>query len=110
MACRRYVKQFKDSPAHERKIQSLLKNAKIRTRNKIMVAIIDKPRDFQRLYELERSIRTDRGDFNLIEGEDVVVVVTNTDYTSLVREAFRKAHHSNYARFSANHHDFRQAH
>ncbi|MBX7137123.1 MAG: hypothetical protein K1X83_03995 [Oligoflexia bacterium] len=89
MACRRYFNRIKDQQSQERKITQLVKQAKIRLKNKITVAILEKPRDFERLYALQKQIRSERGDFNLVEGEEAVTVIFNQDYEAEIRESFK---------------------
>ena len=89
VAARRYYDQIKSQLPHEKKIVSLIRNAKLRAHNKIAVAVVEKPRDFERLYTLQKKIKKDRGDFNFIEGEDALVLVTNSDYLDDLRVTFK---------------------
>ncbi|NDC39930.1 MAG: hypothetical protein EBZ48_18185 [Proteobacteria bacterium] len=89
VACRRYLRRLRSQVAHERRITELLRRARVRLRNKIAVVIIEKPRDYERLYRLQRDVKLARGDFNLIEGEDSLTVITNTDFLPVIREAFK---------------------
>jgi hypothetical protein len=89
MACRRQHAMIKDQMTQEKKVRALLKRAKIRLRNKMMVAIVEKPTDFERVYDLQKRIKRDRGDFHLIEGEEVLTLISNSDYVSDLKEAFR---------------------
>jgi hypothetical protein len=89
IACRRYYQRLKDKESFETRVRALLKTTKMRTRNRIAVAIVEKPRDFERLHRLQKVVRQERGDFNLIEGDLAVVVITNTEYVEEIREAFK---------------------
>jgi len=89
IACRRYYQRLKDKESLETKVRALLKTTKMRTRNRIVVAIVEKPRDFERLHRLQKVVRQERGDFNLIEGDQAVVVITNTEYVEEIRDAFK---------------------
>ncbi|MFM1848609.1 MAG: hypothetical protein RL417_2083 [Pseudomonadota bacterium] len=89
IACRRQHAMIKEQLPQEKRIISLLKRAKIRLRNKMMVAIVEKPSDFERVYDLQKTIKKDRGDFHLIEGEEVITIISNSDYVSDLKEAFR---------------------
>lgn len=89
IACRRIYARTKDLERHEDKIKSLVKKAKLRVRTKIIVAIVAKPRDFERVYKLQAEIRKDGGDFNLIEGDEVITIITNEEYAADLRLAFR---------------------
>ncbi len=88
VACRRYRAKHADRSAHERRVMTLIKHAKVRVKNKIAVAIIDKVKVFEDTLSLQRHVRKDRGDFNLIEGEEVITVITNVDYLSDIHDTF----------------------
>lgn len=86
VACRRYYERRKPSPRHEDRIKDLIKRAKIRLRTKIAVVIADKSVNFEKALALQKLIKRDRGDFNLIEGEEVLTIITNEEYIGEVRE------------------------
>lgn len=88
IACRRYHKRQKDRQQQEKKIAALLRTAKVHIRNKIAVAIIEKGKGLEKALALHKHIRKQRGDFNLIEGEEFFVVVTNEEYLQLLKETF----------------------
>lgn len=89
VACRRYRTQIREQQLHEKKIIQLVRGAQIQIKNKVVVAIIEKPRDFERLYLLQKAARQKKADFTLIEGDEAVVIVTNSDYSEDIRDAFR---------------------
>lgn len=89
VACRRQFERVQEQVSQEKKILALVQKAKIRLKNKIAVAIVEKPRDFERLYALQKEIKADRGDFNLIEGEEVVTLICSSDYLAEIKEALR---------------------
>ncbi|MBN2367686.1 ACT domain-containing protein [Candidatus Woesearchaeota archaeon] len=89
IACRRYYWKSQKNSIHEKAILELVKNAKLRVRNKIIVAIIEKLRDMDPIYHLQKKIRKDKGDFNLIEGEDTITLVTNSAYSEEIKKSFR---------------------
>ena len=91
IACRRYHARHKQQSAHERSVTTLIKNAKVRVRNKIAVAIIDKEKMLEKALGVQKLVRKERGDFNLIEGEDVFVIVTNVEYLPVMRDVFGSA-------------------
>ena len=88
-ACRRYAARFKNSSLNEIAISSLISKSKIRVRNKIIVAVIEKPRDFEKIHALRKLARKNRGDFNSIEGEDVVTLITNEEFLPDIKVAFK---------------------
>ena len=89
VAARRYYEQIQTQVTHERKIISLIKNAKLRAHNKIAVVVIEKLRDLERLYALQKKIKKERGDFNFIEGAEALVLVTSSDYLEELRTTFK---------------------
>lgn len=89
VACRRYVTRLKGKESLETKVRALLKNVAIRTTNQVAVAIVEKPRDFEKLHRLHAHIRSERADFHLIEGADVVVLITHQAYAPSIRSAFK---------------------
>lgn len=90
VACRRLRAKHRERSRvqHERKIVSLIRRAKVRVHNKIAVVIVEKPPSLDRALQLQKTIREERGDFNLIEGEEVLTLVTNVDYLPRIREMF----------------------
>ena len=74
---------------HEKEIIDLIRTAKIRTRNKIIVAIIEKPRDMESVYALQKKIKRQKGDFNFIEGEEAITLITNSQYLDDINVAFK---------------------
>lgn len=87
VACRRYYERRKPSARHEDRIKDLIKKAKIRLRTKIAVVIADKSMNFEKAFALQKLVKRERGDFNLIEGEEVLTIITNDEYIGDVREA-----------------------
>lgn len=88
VACRRHYARSKVAAAHEKKILSLIQQAKVRVRNKIAVAIVEKSRSYEKTFGLQDLVRAQRGDFNLIEGEDTFIVVTNSNFVADIKEFF----------------------
>lgn len=89
MACRRYMRRVKSAVSNERKILDLVHSAKLNIRNKVIVAIIERPRQFSKLTQLQSEIRADQGDINVVHGEDVVTVITNVEYEPQIRSALK---------------------
>lgn len=89
IACRRYFWNNKASSSHEKEITLLLKNAKLHVKNKIIVAILERPRDMEIVYLMQKKIRKEKGDLNIIEGEDVLTIITNSKYKELINSEFK---------------------
>lgn len=88
IACRRYFYKLEKN-IHEKKIIELVKNSKLIIRNKIIVAIMDKPKDLARIYNFQKEVKKQKGDFNLIEGEEVLTIITNLRYEQEINEQFK---------------------
>ena len=88
IALRRLRAKQKARANHEKKIAQLIRNAKVLVRNKIVVIIIEKTRVLDKALALQQFVRTEKGAFHLIEGEEVLTIVTNSEYLSRAREAF----------------------
>ena len=88
IACRRLRAQNKVRQHHEKKILQLLRGAKVRVKNKIIVIIVDKSANLEKALAFQKFVRTERGDFNLIEGEHAFTFVTNSDYLPRAKELF----------------------
>jgi len=89
IACRRHRAKQNSRTPHEKKIMALIRKAKVRVRNKIVVITIEKGRVMEKALELQNIVKRQKGDFNLIEGEDVITIVTNIEYLPAVKETFR---------------------
>ncbi|MBT3720413.1 hypothetical protein HN789_01055 [archaeon] len=88
IAARRYFYKVKKQ-VHETKIINLIKNSKLIVRNKIIVAILDKPKDLAKIYNFQKHVKKEKGDFNLIEGEEVVTIITNAKYSKIILNEFK---------------------
>lgn len=89
MALRRLHKRLAEQGRVESSVARLLSNAKIRIRTKTLVATVEKSRSFEKIDELQREIRRANGDFNLIEGEQVLTIITNQEYESVLKTRLR---------------------
>lgn len=88
IACRRYFERRKPRESHEQRVTALIRHAKVRVRNKIAVVVVEKSNSLEKAISLQKSVKKDRGDFNLIEGEEVITIITNTEYVPQMRELF----------------------
>ncbi|HMO18948.1 MAG TPA: hypothetical protein PKA63_12865 [Oligoflexia bacterium] len=88
VACRRYYQKKRAHTSREQRIITLMKKAKVRVRNKIAVATIEKNRGLDKALEIQNQIKKEKGDFNLIEGEDAFTIITNVEYLPLIKKAF----------------------
>jgi aspartokinase len=88
VACRRYYQKKRSHVSREKRIVALVKKSKVRVRNKIAVATIEKSRGIEKALEVQNTIKKEKGDFNLIEGEDVFTIITNIDYLPVIKQIF----------------------
>ena len=89
IACRRYGERIKKVGSNERKIIQLVKTSRLSMRSKMLVATVTKPKSFEQLDKLQNEIRKSRGNFNLIEGESAVTVITNSEFEPELRRILR---------------------
>jgi aspartokinase len=88
IACRRYRARHKVPTAHEKNITVLMKSAKVHVRNRIAVVIVEREKMLEKAFGIQKLVRKERGDFNLIEGEEVFVIITNVEYVPVIKETF----------------------
>lgn len=89
VACRRLANRLKDQSPADRRAISLIERAKITLKNKVITAIVEKPRDYDRLYGLQKSIKAQRGDVTVIEGADALVIVSSQEFVPEIKETFK---------------------
>ncbi len=88
VACRRYYQKKRSHVSREKRIVGLLQKSKVRVRNKIAVATIEKSRGIEKALEIQNVVKKEKGDFNLIEGEDVFTIITNVEYLPVIKKVF----------------------
>jgi aspartokinase len=89
VACRRLASRIKGQDSEGKRIRQLLKQSRIELKNRIVVVVIEKPRDYERLYQVQKSIKKERGDFHIIEGAHAIVIISEQKFLPLIRETFR---------------------
>jgi aspartokinase len=88
IACRRYFYKLEKN-THEQKIIDLVRKTKLLVRNKIIVAIMEKPKDLAKIYNFQKYVKKEKADFNLIEGENVITIITNEKYEDFIVREFK---------------------
>ena len=88
-ACRREQDRMQKRAPLEGPIVGLLSRARLRVRTQIVVAIVAKEDSFTRFARLQEEIRSQEGDFHLIEGEKAVTIITNDGFVGLLRATFK---------------------
>ena len=89
IAGRRYKRKLGLEKSREKKIIDILKNSRLEIKNKIAVIVIEKPRYFDDLIELQKKIKKQRSEFHLIEGQEVMNIITNEEFIPLIEEVFK---------------------
>ncbi|MCB0325089.1 MAG: hypothetical protein KDD69_16005 [Bdellovibrionales bacterium] len=85
IACRRYRSKQRARASHEARVRKLITSAKVRVRTKLIVATVEPSWSLAKRLELQTLIREEGGDFNLIEGEASLTVITNAEHLPHVR-------------------------
>lgn len=88
-ACRREHDRIQNRGSLEGPISELLARAKLRVRTQMIVAIVTKENTYDRCITLQSAIREQGGDFNLIEGENAITIITNNGFVQLLRNTFK---------------------
>jgi hypothetical protein len=89
MACRRIVKRRPKINSKDENILQIMRKASINLQTKMVVVIIEKPRTFEKIYQLQESVREEGGTFSIIEGEDVVTMIMSDNWVSEARSVFK---------------------
>jgi aspartokinase len=88
-ACRREQDRMRNKSSLEAPIIGLLSRAKLRIKTQIVVAIVSKEESFIRFSKIQEEIRSQEGDFHLIEGEKAVTIITNNGFVNLLKTTFK---------------------
>ena len=89
IACRRYAYKIRRQQPREDAIRTIIARNKVEVRNKIIVAVLEKPGVFGDLLELEKKARTAGELFYIIEGSATVTLVTVEDFADHVQARFK---------------------
>jgi hypothetical protein len=87
-ACRRAAERLPERKFSNNLAQQILAHSHISVVNDISVAVLEKPIDQRKLAELEIAIRELRGEFNRIEGRDLITIVFSSRFGSKIKNAF----------------------
>ena len=80
--------ESRSAPARS-EIVRLLQRATLTIHGRLAVVVVEKPRSFTTLHELQNRIHDSRGYFQYIEGSDAVVVIVSRENSNLLAERFR---------------------
>lgn len=63
--------------AHENRIRALISKSKVEIKDRMIVIVIEKPREMDHIFSIQREIRKRGYDCTILEGEHALVVITN---------------------------------
>lgn len=89
IAARRFAEKLKKEAVLEDKIMGLLKKSELEIKTKVIVVILDKLIYPDRLIDLEKAIKKDKGLFYSIEGTTAITVLTQEKYLQDIKKAFK---------------------
>jgi len=90
IACRRFEVKLEEEKILENKIRDILKKSELESKNKIVVAIIDKKTYIGNLIEIEKKIRKTTDVFYAIEGTKVFTIIISEKYIEDLQILFDK--------------------
>lgn len=91
VALRRRAAQLQQSERErDARVIDLVRRARITVKNRMAVVIVNKPREYEDLYYLQRQVRRERGHLQFLEVEEAAVIITNSAFLPQVRELFNK--------------------
>lgn len=67
----------------------LIKKARILLRTRIVVVTVEPSGDLDKIHQIRKKIKSKRGDFNLVEGEESLTMITNESFLNEIKETFR---------------------
>ncbi len=90
IACRRYRQRLQKRQDNDRQIIKLMQKARIRVRTRMLAVTMRSTIDFEKLYKLVDEVRLQRGDINVIAGQDSITVICDQSFSSSIRSYFGK--------------------
>lgn len=88
-ACQRYSRRLQGQVSQERRVLALLRRAKIQVNTKVSVFNVDRPKDLEPLFALQREMKQAGESFALIEGREGMSLVVGNEYSDDITEAFK---------------------
>lgn len=89
MSCRRLAKKPSFKKQRDNAIRALLRKAKVSIQTRMAVAIVEKPRSYDKIVALEEEVADEGGSISLVEGHEVWVLVVSDSCLWAVRNAFK---------------------
>lgn len=89
MSCRRLAQKPIFKKQRDNATRALLRKAKVSLQTRMAVAIVEKPRGYGKLADLEDEIYEDGGSMSVIEGQDFLMLIVTDGSLWAVRNAFK---------------------
>lgn len=89
VALRRIERELKKKTGFERQIRELLKDTKLQIKNKVLVCIVEKNIQTDRLLDVEKEIKDRKGDINIIEGAKAFTLITSQENEAIIDRYFK---------------------
>jgi len=86
IACRRYEVKLQKDKVLEDNIIKILKKSELEIKNKIIVSIINKKANLEKLLDIEKKVRKNGDLFYVIEGTKVYTVITSEKYIDDIKK------------------------
>jgi len=88
-AIRRYALRLSAQQSVELDIDRMFRSSQVVVRSSIIVAVLSRPVDFDRIHALVKKAKSLRETVNVIEGEYVVTLIAGSKLTGQIRGQFR---------------------
>ena len=89
-ASKRFEERLQSSSLTDDRIVRLLRRSRLEMKSKMLLVTIERTRSLEKIDEVQRQIRSEQGDFNLIQGQSVSTIITNGFYAGLIRKSLRQ--------------------
>ena len=89
IASRRFREKITKDISSEREIKDLFSTSELDIKNKIVVFILGKHLNFDRLLDIGKSVKKDEGLFYFLEGSHSCTIITQQQHSPLFERAFK---------------------
>jgi hypothetical protein len=90
IACRRYEAKLQKEKVLEDSIIDILKKSELEIKNKIVVVIINKKTNLEKLLDIEKKVRKNGDLFYILEGTKVYTIITSEKYLEDMNKWYEK--------------------
>lgn len=89
-ACRRVRGKIAKAKGRDEEVTAIIRGGRLLMRSHLVMVLLDHPRSYEKLAEVEAKIRAKRGTFNMIDGEESLAIITGREYLGEIRKAFSR--------------------